>query len=68
MTQECHPPLTLSSGHGPWRHTRGGQGRTTGRQPQDDGNLRARLRRVTGLGPSAYRRRFGPPAGEPVRV
>ncbi|MFE6282745.1 GlxA family transcriptional regulator [Streptomyces sp. NPDC057877] len=29
-------------------------------------NLRARLRRETGLSPSAYRRRFGPAAGEPV--
>ncbi|PAZ14159.1 AraC family transcriptional regulator [Streptomyces sp. SA15] len=27
-------------------------------------NLRARLRRVTGLSPSAYRRRFGPGGGE----
>ncbi|GHH70554.1 AraC family transcriptional regulator [Streptomyces sulfonofaciens] len=31
-------------------------------------NLRARLRRETGLSPSAYRRRFGPVAGEPVPV
>ncbi|MGW1894509.1 GlxA family transcriptional regulator [Streptomyces sp. NPDC002004] len=31
-------------------------------------NLRARLRRETGLSPSAYRRRFGPAAGEPVPV
>ncbi|MHB9852403.1 GlxA family transcriptional regulator [Streptomyces krungchingensis] len=31
-------------------------------------NLRARLRRATGLSPSAYRRRFGPPAGEAVRA
>ncbi|MCH0563071.1 MULTISPECIES: helix-turn-helix domain-containing protein [unclassified Streptomyces] len=29
-------------------------------------NLRARLRRETGLSPSAYRRRFGPSGGEPV--
>ncbi|MGW0812513.1 helix-turn-helix domain-containing protein [Streptomyces viridiviolaceus] len=29
-------------------------------------NLRARLRRETGLSPSAYRRRFGAGAGEPV--
>lgn len=29
-------------------------------------NLRARLRRETGLSPSAYRRRFGPRAGEPL--
>ncbi|GGS87032.1 GlxA family transcriptional regulator [Streptomyces chromofuscus] len=29
-------------------------------------NLRARLRRATGLSPSAYRRRFGAAAGEPV--
>ncbi|MGW1779516.1 helix-turn-helix domain-containing protein [Streptomyces sp. NPDC002143] len=29
-------------------------------------NLRARVRRETGLSPSAYRRRFGPAAGEPV--
>ncbi|MPY53546.1 GlxA family transcriptional regulator [Streptomyces acidicola] len=29
-------------------------------------NLRARLRRETGLSPSAYRRRFGPAPGEPV--
>ncbi|MGW0967608.1 GlxA family transcriptional regulator [Streptomyces sp. NPDC002516] len=29
-------------------------------------NLRVRVRRATGLSPSAYRRRFGPPAGEPV--
>lgn len=29
-------------------------------------NLRARVRRETGLSPSAYRRRFGPPAGEAV--
>jgi transcriptional regulator GlxA family with amidase domain len=29
-------------------------------------NLRARLRRETGLSPSAYRRRFGPAAGEAV--
>ncbi|MDN0200427.1 helix-turn-helix domain-containing protein [Streptomyces sp. S.PNR 29] len=29
-------------------------------------NLRARLRRETGLSPSAYRRRFGPAAGESV--
>ncbi|MGW5634298.1 GlxA family transcriptional regulator [Streptomyces sp. NPDC003832] len=29
-------------------------------------NLRARLRRGTGLSPSAYRRRFGPRAGEPL--
>ncbi|MFI0964241.1 GlxA family transcriptional regulator [Streptomyces sp. NPDC021080] len=29
-------------------------------------NLRERVRRATGLSPSAYRRRFGPPAGEPV--
>ncbi|MFI5684451.1 helix-turn-helix domain-containing protein [Streptomyces sp. NPDC051636] len=31
-------------------------------------NLRARLRRETGLSPSAYRRRFGPGAGEAVPV
>ncbi|UIR19231.1 helix-turn-helix domain-containing protein [Streptomyces spinosirectus] len=31
-------------------------------------NLRARVRRETGLSPSAYRRRFGPSAGEAVRV
>lgn len=31
-------------------------------------NLRARLRRETGLSPSAYRRRFGPAAGEPFLV
>ncbi|MFI9170688.1 GlxA family transcriptional regulator [Streptomyces lincolnensis] len=31
-------------------------------------NLRARVRRETGLSPSAYRRRFGPAAGEAVRV
>lgn len=31
-------------------------------------NLRARLRRETGLSPSAYRRRFGPAAGEAVPV
>ncbi|WP_189740262.1 helix-turn-helix domain-containing protein [Streptomyces tendae] len=31
-------------------------------------NLRARLRRETGLSPSAYRRRFGTGPGEPVRV
>ncbi|AXL89605.1 AraC family transcriptional regulator [Streptomyces sp. CB09001] len=31
-------------------------------------NLRARLRRETGLSPSAYRRRFGTGAGEPVRA
>ncbi|MEU7054640.1 helix-turn-helix domain-containing protein [Streptomyces sp. NPDC046197] len=31
-------------------------------------NLRARLRRETGLSPSAYRRRFGPVAGEAVRA
>jgi transcriptional regulator GlxA family with amidase domain len=29
-------------------------------------NLRERVRRATGLSPSAYRRRFGPPGGEPV--
>ncbi|WAZ22953.1 helix-turn-helix domain-containing protein [Streptomyces cinnabarinus] len=29
-------------------------------------NLRARLRRETGLSPSDYRRRFGPRAGEPL--
>ncbi|MEG3631006.1 helix-turn-helix domain-containing protein [Streptomyces sp. C6-003] len=29
-------------------------------------NLRARLRRETGLSPSAYRRRFGPGTGEPI--
>ncbi|PKT69497.1 AraC family transcriptional regulator [Streptomyces populi] len=29
-------------------------------------NLRERVRRATGLSPSAYRRRFGAPAGEPV--
>ncbi|MER6953597.1 helix-turn-helix domain-containing protein [Streptomyces sp. NPDC000618] len=29
-------------------------------------NLRARVRRETGLSPSAYRRRFGPASGEPV--
>lgn len=29
-------------------------------------NLRARVRRETGLSPSAYRRRFGPAAGEAV--
>ncbi len=29
-------------------------------------NLRARLRRETGLSPSAYRRRFGPGAGEAI--
>ncbi|MFE9766899.1 GlxA family transcriptional regulator [Streptomyces sp. NPDC005808] len=29
-------------------------------------NLRERVRRATGLSPSAYRRRFGPPAGEAV--
>jgi transcriptional regulator GlxA family with amidase domain len=29
-------------------------------------NLRARLRRETGLSPSAYRRRYGPAPGEPV--
>lgn len=29
-------------------------------------NLRARVRDATGLSPSAYRRRFGPPAGEAV--
>jgi AraC family transcriptional activator FtrA len=29
-------------------------------------NLRARLRHATGLSPSAYRRRFGPPSGEAV--
>ena len=31
-------------------------------------NLRALVRRETGLSPSAYRRRFGPAAGEAVRV
>ncbi|MFF3963600.1 GlxA family transcriptional regulator [Streptomyces griseorubiginosus] len=31
-------------------------------------NLRARVRRETGLSPSAYRRRFGPGAGEAVRA
>jgi AraC family transcriptional regulator, transcriptional activator FtrA len=31
-------------------------------------NLRARVRRETGLSPSAYRRRFGPAAGEAVRA
>ncbi|MGQ4384639.1 GlxA family transcriptional regulator [Streptomyces sp. SAS_270] len=31
-------------------------------------NLRARLRRETGLSPSAYRRRFGPAAGEGLAV
>jgi transcriptional regulator GlxA family with amidase domain len=31
-------------------------------------NLRARVRRETGLSPSAYRRRFGPAAGEAVTV
>ncbi|AJP02776.1 AraC family transcriptional regulator [Streptomyces cyaneogriseus subsp. noncyanogenus] len=31
-------------------------------------NLRARLRRETGLSPSAYRRRFAPAAGEPLRA
>lgn len=31
-------------------------------------NLRARLRRETGLSPSAYRRRFGTGAGEAVRT
>ena len=31
-------------------------------------NLRVRLRRETGLSPSAYRRRFGPAAGEAVRA
>ncbi|MEU0740096.1 helix-turn-helix domain-containing protein [Streptomyces sp. NPDC006134] len=31
-------------------------------------NLRARLRRETGLSPSAYRRRFGPGGGEPLRA
>ncbi|MFF6996134.1 GlxA family transcriptional regulator [Streptomyces sp. NPDC008313] len=31
-------------------------------------NLRARLRRETGLSPSAYRRRFGPAAGEALPV
>ncbi|MEU2288727.1 helix-turn-helix domain-containing protein [Streptomyces sp. NPDC013178] len=31
-------------------------------------NLRARLRRETGLSPSAYRRRFGPAAGEALTV
>lgn len=31
-------------------------------------NLRARLRRETGLSPSAYRRRFGPAAGEAIPV
>ncbi|MER5408108.1 helix-turn-helix domain-containing protein [Streptomyces sp. NPDC002769] len=31
-------------------------------------NLRARLRRETGLSPSAYRRRFGPATGEAVTV
>ncbi|MEV5756221.1 helix-turn-helix domain-containing protein [Streptomyces tendae] len=31
-------------------------------------NLRARLRRETGLSPSAYRRRFGTGPGEPVRA
>ncbi|MER6089229.1 GlxA family transcriptional regulator [Streptomyces bluensis] len=31
-------------------------------------NLRARLRRETGLSPSAYRRRFGPAPGEPVGI
>ncbi|MFI6336045.1 GlxA family transcriptional regulator [Streptomyces sp. NPDC050535] len=31
-------------------------------------NLRERLRRATGLSPSAYRRRFGPPAGEAVKT
>ena len=29
-------------------------------------NLRVRLRKETGLSPSAYRRRFGPAAGEAV--
>ncbi|SES28785.1 Transcriptional regulator GlxA family, contains an amidase domain and an AraC-type DNA-binding HTH domain [Streptomyces sp. yr375] len=29
-------------------------------------NLRARVRRETGLSPSAYRRRFGPASGEPL--
>jgi AraC-like DNA-binding protein len=29
-------------------------------------NLRERVRRATGLSPSAYRRRFGTPTGEPV--
>lgn len=29
-------------------------------------NLRARVRRETGLSPSAYRRRFGPGGGEPL--
>ncbi|MER7924169.1 helix-turn-helix domain-containing protein [Streptomyces sp. NPDC096057] len=31
-------------------------------------NLRTRLRRETGLSPSAYRRRFGPASGEAVRA
>ncbi|MFJ5260736.1 helix-turn-helix domain-containing protein [Streptomyces sp. NPDC088387] len=31
-------------------------------------NLRARLHRETGLSPSAYRRRFGPASGEPLRT
>ncbi|MER7720481.1 helix-turn-helix domain-containing protein [Streptomyces flaveolus] len=31
-------------------------------------NLRAQLRRETGLSPSAYRRRFGAGAGEPVKA
>ncbi|MFF0012728.1 GlxA family transcriptional regulator [Streptomyces sp. NPDC005374] len=31
-------------------------------------NLRARVRRGTGLSPSAYRRRFGPGAGEALRA
>ncbi|WP_033320394.1 GlxA family transcriptional regulator [Streptomyces yerevanensis] len=31
-------------------------------------NLRARVRRETGLSPSAYRRRFGPAAGEPLHT
>ncbi|GGX77702.1 GlxA family transcriptional regulator [Streptomyces fructofermentans] len=31
-------------------------------------NLRERLRRETGLSPSAYRRRFGPAHGEPLRA
>ncbi|UXX94435.1 helix-turn-helix domain-containing protein [Streptomyces sp. AD2-2] len=31
-------------------------------------NLRMRLRRETGLSPSAYRRRFGPASGEAVRA
>jgi transcriptional regulator GlxA family with amidase domain len=31
-------------------------------------NLRARVRRETGLSPSAYRQRFGPAAGEPLQT